>query len=41
MKKVLVTGSEDLIGFEEKNTLSEMLDIVIPWVKTAKEKGLY
>ena len=30
--------SKKFIGFEAKTTLSEMLDIVIPWVKSAKEK---
>lgn len=27
--------AKDLLGFEAKTTLSEMLDIVIPWIKTA------
>jgi UDP-glucose 4-epimerase len=36
-----VKKAKELIGFEAKTTLSEMLDIVIPWIKTAKEKGLY
>ena len=36
-----VQKAKDLIGFEAKTTLSDMLDIVIPWVKEAKEKGLY
>jgi len=33
--------AKNLLGFEAKTTLSEMLDIVIPWVKSAKEKNLY
>ena len=33
--------AKDLIGFEAETSLSEMLDIVIPWIKEAKKKGHY
>lgn len=36
-----VQKAKDLIGFEAETTLSEMLDIVIPWIKEARDKGLY
>jgi UDP-glucose 4-epimerase len=31
--------AKKILGFEAKTTLSEMLDIVIPWIKTAIEKN--
>ena len=41
-KRIPSTEKEDnLLGFEAKTTLSDMLDIVIPWVKDAKQKNLY
>ena len=30
-----------LLGFEAKTSLSEMLDIVIPWIRQAKEENLF
>ena len=33
--------AETLLGFKAKTSLSNMLDIVIPWIIDAKEKGLY
>lgn len=36
-----VQKAKELLGFEAKTTLSEMLDIVIPWIKEARDKGLY
>ncbi len=33
--------AKELLGFEAKTTLDEMLDIVIPWVKEAKKLGYY
>ena len=33
--------AKDLLGFEAKTTLSEMLDIVIPWIKEAQKLGYY
>ena len=33
--------AKKLLGFEAKTTLSEMLDIVIPWMKEAKQKGYF
>jgi nucleoside-diphosphate-sugar epimerase len=33
--------AKELLGFEATTSLSDMLDIVIPWVKEAKENNLY
>ena len=33
--------ARDLIGFEANTKLNDMLDIVIPWIKDAHQKGLY
>ena len=33
--------AKKLLGFEAKTSLSEMLDIVIPWMKEAKQKGYF
>ena len=33
--------ANDLLGFKAKTTLSEMLDIVIPWIKEAQKLGYY
>jgi UDP-glucose 4-epimerase len=35
-----VDKAKDLLGFEAKTSLSEMLDEVIPWIKEAVAKGL-
>ena len=35
-----VDKARDLLGFEAKTSLSEMLDEVIPWIKEAVAKGL-
>ena len=32
--------AKNLLNFEAKTSLSEMLDIVIPWVKEAKSQQL-
>ena len=37
----LTEKAKELLGFEAKTTLDEMLDIVIPWVKEAKKLGYY
>ena len=34
-----VTKARDLLGFEAKTTLSDMLDEVIPWIKNAILEG--
>ena len=34
-----VQKARDLIGFEAKKSLSEMLDEVIPWIRDAISKG--
>ena len=31
--------AKNLLGFEANTSLSEMLDIVIPWIIEAKEEG--
>tara|TARA_A100001011_G_C14274597_1_gene828577 strand:+ start:353 stop:1375 length:1023 start_codon:yes stop_codon:yes gene_type:complete len=33
--------AKNLLGFEAKTSLDEILDVVIPWIIDAKEKGLY
>ena len=33
--------AKNLLNFEAQTTLDEMLDIVIPWIKDAKEKNLF
>ncbi len=33
--------AKKLLDFEAKTSLSEMLDIVIPWIKNAKEEGFF
>ena len=33
--------AKNLLGFEAKTSLDEMLDIVIPWIKDAHTKGFY
>ncbi len=35
-----VQKAKDLLGFEATTTLDEMLDIVVPWIVDAMEKGL-
>ena len=41
-KRVPATDkAKDLLGFEATTSLSEMLDIVIPWIKDAKTLGHY
>ena len=32
---------KELLDFEAETTLDEMLDIVIPWIKEAHQKGFY
>ncbi len=36
-----VQKAKKMLGFEATTNLSDMLDIVIPWIKNAREKGLY
>jgi len=33
--------AKELLDFEAETTLDEMLDIVIPWIKEAHQKGFY
>ena len=33
--------AKDLLGFEAKTSIDEMLDIVIPWIEKAKEENLF
>ena len=35
-----VEKSREVLGFEATTSLDEMLDIVVPWVLDAMEKGL-
>ena len=41
----LVTPStekaKNLLGYEAKTTIEEMLDVVIPWIVDAKERSLF
>lgn len=32
---------KSLLGYEAKTSLEQMLDIVIPWIKDAKQKSLF
>ena len=33
--------AEKLLGFKAETSLDQMLDIVIPWMIDAREKGMY
>ena len=33
--------AKSLLGYEAKTSLDQMLDIVIPWIKDAKQKNLF
>ena len=33
--------AEKLVGFNAETSLDQMLDIVIPWMIDAREKGMY
>ena len=40
-RRVPATGkARDVLGFEATTTLDEMLDVVVPWVVDAVERGL-
>ena len=38
---LLQKKAKDLLGFEAKTSLNDMLDIVIPWIKDATKLGYY